>query len=146
MENFGDRLSVDDIWRLAMFIKTIPNHTLKKNRVPEPKDYIVWQPPADLVEWLKTKQPLTANPSFDKAKITDPYMEQAMRVFPGLAPSDSYMINDGKTVLSLQDAADGIRTLYNQLLDRAWSDAVARGEKLPPLSQKSILPTVPGQE
>ena len=29
MENFGDRLSVDDIWRVVLFIKTIPNHTLE---------------------------------------------------------------------------------------------------------------------
>jgi cytochrome c oxidase cbb3-type subunit 2 len=146
MENFGDRLSVDDIWRLAMFVKTIPNHTLAKDRVPEPKDYIVWRPPADLAAWLKTKQPLTENPSFDKAKVTDPYMKEAMRVFPGLAPVDSYVINDGKTVLSLHDAADGIRTIYNQLLDRAWSDTSGRGEKLPSASQKSISPTVPGEE
>jgi hypothetical protein len=32
------------------------------------------------------------------------------------------------------------------MLDRAWRDAVDRGEKLPPLSQKSIPPTVPGQQ
>jgi cbb3-type cytochrome c oxidase subunit II len=147
MENFGDRLSVDDIWRLAMFIKTIPNHTLDKNRVPEPKDYIVWQPPKDLVEWLKTKQPLTQNPSFDKKPVTDPFMEEAMRIFPGLAPADTYLINDTKkTVLSLQTAAAGIRTIYNQLLDRAWSDTAARGEKLPPAAQKTIPPTVPGQQ
>jgi cytochrome c oxidase cbb3-type subunit 2 len=146
MENFGDRLSVDDIWRLSMFIKTIPNHTLDKNRIPEPKDYIVWQPPKDLVAWLKTKQPLTQNPSFVKKPVSDPYMEEALRVFPGLSPTDSYTINDGKTVLSLQNAAAGIRTIYNQLLDRAWVDAVDRGEKLPPLSQKAIAPTVPGEE
>jgi cytochrome c oxidase cbb3-type subunit 2 len=146
MENFGDRLSVDDIWRLTMFIKTIPNHTLDKNRVPEPKDYIVWQPPADLVAWLKKKQPLTENPSFGKAPVTDPYMQEALRVFPGLDTNDSYVINDGKTVLSLKNAADGIRTIYNQLLDRAWSDTAARQEKLPPASQKAIPPTVPGQE
>jgi cytochrome c oxidase cbb3-type subunit II len=146
MENFGDRLSVDDIWRLSMFIKTIPNHTLARNRIPEPEDYIVWQPPKELVAWLKAKQPLTQNPSFDKTKVTDPFMEEALRVFPGFSPDDSYTINDGKTVLSLQNAADGIRTIYNQLLDRAWSDASARGEKLPDLSQKAIPPTVPGQE
>jgi hypothetical protein len=73
-------------------------------------------------------------------------MEEALRVFPGFSPDDSYTINDGKTVLSLQNAADGIRTIYNQLLDRAWSEASARGEKLPDVSQKAIPPTVPGQE
>jgi hypothetical protein len=32
------------------------------------------------------------------------------------------------------------------MLNRAWSDAKARGEKLPPESQKAIPPTVPGQQ
>jgi cbb3-type cytochrome c oxidase subunit II len=146
MENFGDRLTVDDIWRLAMFIKTIPNHTLAKNRVPEPKDYIVWKPTSELVAWLKTKQPLTQNASFDKKPVTDPFMQEAMRVFPGLAPSDSFKINDNKTPLSLDSAATEIRKIYDQLLDRAWSDAVARGERMPPVSQRAIPPTVPGQE
>jgi cbb3-type cytochrome c oxidase subunit II len=146
MENFGDRLSVDDIWRLSMFIKTIPNHTLDKNRVPEPKDYIVWKPAPELIAWLKTEQPLDQNPSFDKKPVTDPFLQEAMRVFPGLAPHDKFKINDDKTPLSLNDAAAGIRAIYSQLLDRAWSDASARGEKMPPASQKAIPPTVPGQE
>jgi hypothetical protein len=146
MENFGDRLSVDDIWRLVLFIKTIPNHTLDKNRVPEPSDYITWQPSKELVAWLKSTQQPTQNPSFDNKPVTDPYMQEAMRVFPGLAPGDSFTINDGKTRLSLKDAADAIRTIYQQLLDRGWTDAQARGEKLPPQSQKAIPPTVPGQQ
>ena len=146
MENFGDRLSVDDIWRLVLFIKTIPNHTLTKNRVPEPQDYITWQPSKELVAWLKSRQQLTQNASFEKKAVTDPYMQEAMRVFPGLAPGDSFLVNDGKTRLSLQDAADSIRTIYQRLLDQSWSDAKARGEKLPPVSQKAIPPTVPGQQ
>jgi hypothetical protein len=73
-------------------------------------------------------------------------MEEAMRVFPGLAPGDSFLVNDGKTRLSLQDAADGIRAIYERLLDQGWRDAAARGEKLPPESQKAIPPTVPGQQ
>jgi cytochrome c oxidase cbb3-type subunit 2 len=146
MENFGDRLSVDDIWRVVLFIKTIPNHTLDKNRVPEPSDYITWQPSKELVAWLQSTQKPTANASFDKQAVTDPYMQEAMRVLPGLAPGDSFQINDGKTQLSLKDAADAIRTIYQQLLDRGWTDAQARGEKLPPESQKAIQPTVPGQQ
>jgi mono/diheme cytochrome c family protein len=146
MENFGERLSVDDIWRVVLFVKTIPNHTLKKNVVPEPKDYIVWQPSEELIAWLASKQKLTGNASFSKQAVIDPYLQEAMRVFPGLAPGDSFLINDGKTRLSLQDAADSIKALYLQLLDRAWSDAQGRGEKLPPLAQKAIPPTVPGQQ
>ena len=32
------------------------------------------------------------------------------------------------------------------MLNRAWADAVKRGDKMPPLAQKSIPPTVPGQQ
>jgi hypothetical protein len=95
---------------------------------------------------LKSRQQPTQNPSFDKKAVTDPYMQEAMRVFPGLGPGDSFLINDGKTRLSLKDAAHGIRTTYQRLLDQGWADAKARGEKLPSEAQKAIPPTVPGQQ
>jgi cytochrome c oxidase cbb3-type subunit II len=146
MENFGDRLSVDDIWRVVLFLKTIPNGTLDPNVVPEPKDYIVWQPGEELLAWLAQSQKLEGNASFSKAEVTDPFMQEAMRVFPGLAPGDRVIVDGLETPLDLQDAADGIRTIYEKLLDQAWSEARARGEKLPPVSQKDIPPTVPGQQ
>ena len=146
MENFGDRLSVNDIWRVVLFLKTIPNGTLDENVVPQPSDYIAWQPSKELLAWLKTQQQLEANASFSTKQVAAPYLQEAMRVFPGLAPGDSFLINDGKTRLSLADAAAGIKTIYQDLLDRAWSEARARGETLPPLAQKSIPPTVPGQQ
>jgi cytochrome c oxidase cbb3-type subunit 2/cytochrome c oxidase cbb3-type subunit I/II len=146
MENFGERLSVDDIWRVVMFVKTIPNHTLRKNVVPEPKDYIVWQPSKELIAWLKGRQKLTGNASFSKEEVTDPFMQEAMSVMPGLAPGDKFFLNDGKTPLSLEDAAAGIKAIYQDLLDRGWAEAQARGDKLPPSGQKDIPPTVPGQQ
>jgi cytochrome c oxidase cbb3-type subunit II len=146
MENFGDRLSVDDIWRVVLFVKTIPNHTLRKNVVPEPKDYIVWQPSKELIAWLQSRQKPTNNVSFSKKQSADPFMQEAMRVFPGMAPGDKFLLNDGKTPLSLQDAANGIKAIYDDLLNRAWSEARARGDKLPPEAQKSVPPTVPGQQ
>jgi cytochrome c oxidase cbb3-type subunit 2/cytochrome c oxidase cbb3-type subunit I/II len=146
MENFGDRLSVDDIWRVVMFVKTIPNHTLRKNVVPEPKDYIVWQPSKELLAWLASRQKLTGNASFSKEEVTDPFMKEAMSVMPGLAPGDKFFLNDGKTQLSLEDAAAGIKAIYQRLLDQAWAEAQARGDKLPPSGQKDIPPTVPGQQ
>jgi cytochrome c oxidase cbb3-type subunit 2 len=146
MENFGERLSVDDIWRVVLFVKTIPNHTLRKNVVPEPKDYIVWQPSKELIAWLNSRQKPTGNASFSKKAVTDPFMQEAMRVMPGLAPGDKFLLNDGKTPLSLDDAAAGIKAIYQDLLDRAWNEARARGDKLPPDAQKAIPPTVPGQQ
>jgi cytochrome c oxidase cbb3-type subunit 2 len=147
MENFGERLSVDDIWRVVLFVKTIPNHTLAPNRVPEPNDYIVWQPSKELLAWVKSRQKLENNASFDKKAVTDPYMQEAMRVFPGLSPSDKLVLNDkAHTPLSLEAAAAGIKSLYEDMLERAWSDAQARGETLPDGEQKAVPPEVPGQQ
>jgi len=146
MENFGDRLSVDDIWRVVLFLKTIPNKTLESNRVPEPSDYIAWQPSKELLAWIKTHQQLPSNADFAKRQAADAFVQEAMRTFPGLAPGDTMNLNDGKTQLSLRTAAAGIRALYEDMLNRAWRDAVRRGEKLPPLTQKSIPPDVPGQQ
>jgi cytochrome c oxidase cbb3-type subunit 2/cytochrome c oxidase cbb3-type subunit I/II len=146
MENFGERLSVDDIWRVVLFVKTIPNGTLRKNVIPEPKDYIPWQPSPELLDWVKSHQKLADNATFSKAQVSDPYMQEAMRVFSGLNPTDKIKVTGLATPLSLKNAAAGIRTIYDGLLNRAWADARRRGEKLPPLSQKAIPPTVPGQQ
>jgi len=107
---------------------------------------IVWQPSEELIAWLEQSQNLQDNASFSKTEVTDPFMQEAMRVFPGLAPADRVIVDGLDTPLDLGDAADGIRTIYEKLLDQAWSEARARGEKLPPLSQKDIPPTVPGQQ
>jgi cytochrome c oxidase cbb3-type subunit II len=146
MENFGDRLSVDDIWRVVMFLKTIPNGTLGEHVLPLPKDYIVWRPPKELLAWIKSRQPLEGNISFAPSEITAPYLQEARRVFPGLAPGDRIVVNGLETPLTLKDAAAGIRLIYEGLLDRAWTDADDRGDRLPPSVQKVIPPTVPGQQ
>jgi hypothetical protein len=69
-----------------------------------------------------------------------------MLVFPGLAPGDSFFINGTQETLSLQAARTAIRSIYFDLLNRAWAEAKARGQKLPPVSQKFIPPEVPGQQ
>jgi cbb3-type cytochrome oxidase cytochrome c subunit len=146
MENFGERLSVDDIWRVVLFVKTIPHGTLAKNRIPEPKDYIPWQPSKELLAWVSSRQKLENNVSFSKDVVTDPYTQEAMRVFPGLSPADTLQVTGLGTTLDLTTAAAGIKQIYQQLLDKAWADAKKRGDKLPPASQKDIPPTVPGQQ
>jgi cytochrome c oxidase cbb3-type subunit 2 len=146
MENFGERLSVDDIWRVVMFVKTIPNGTLAKYRIPEPQDYIAWQPSKELLAWTDSRQKLRDNVSFSKQVATDPFIQEAMRVFPGLSPADVVQVTGLETPLTLQDAAAGIRQIYQRMLDKAWADAQARGDKLPPRSQKDIPPEVPGQQ
>jgi hypothetical protein len=146
MENFGERLSVDDIWRVVLFVKTIPNHTLRRDVVPEPKDYIPWSPSKELLAWLKSRQKPASNILFSKAQSRDPFMDEATRVFPGLGPADRIVVKGLGTSLSLRDAAAGIRQIYDRMLNAAWADARRRGDKLPPASQKAIPPTVPGQQ
>jgi cytochrome c oxidase cbb3-type subunit II len=140
MENFGTRLSVDDIWRVVMFLKTIPNGTLKTKAAPKVSDYIQWKPQPDLKAYVKAHPidqmlPFTARPA-----PTDPFMFEAERMFPGMAPSDSILVPQVGRI-SLGTAATGIRRIYENLLDRAWADAKARGEHLPPESQKNLPPT-----
>jgi cytochrome c oxidase cbb3-type subunit II len=146
MENFGERLSVDDIWRVVLFVKTIPNKTLRKNAIPEPKDYIAWAPTPELKAWVKARQKLESNVTFSKKQSSDPFVQEASRVFPGLSPADRLVIKGLGTPFTLKDAAAGIRRIYDDLLNRAWADAKRRGDKLPSPSQKDIPPTVPGQQ
>jgi mono/diheme cytochrome c family protein len=146
MENFGERLSVDDIWRVVLFVKTIPNHTLRKDVIPEPKDYIAWQPSKELLAWLKSRQTQADNVAFAKKESSDPFTQEAMRVFPGLNPRDRLVVGGLGTSLSLKDAAAGIRQLYDRMLNTAWAEARRRGDKLPSASQRNIPPTVPGQQ
>lgn len=42
MENFGTRLTVDDIWKVVLFVKTIPNGGLTAE-IPTPDMYVQWQ-------------------------------------------------------------------------------------------------------
>jgi hypothetical protein len=136
---------VDDIWRVVLFVKTIPNGTLAANRVPEPSDYIEWKPTKPLLAWVKSRQRLQDDASFGPP-TTDPFLQEAMRVFSGLRQGDNLVVGGLGTPLSLTDAAAGIRALYQQLLDRAWTDAKRRGDKLPPVAQKDIPPQVEGQQ
>ncbi len=62
MENFGERLSVDDIWRVVLFVKTIPNGTLAKDRDPRAEATTSpGQPSKELLAWVKSRQKLADN-------------------------------------------------------------------------------------
>jgi hypothetical protein len=114
--------------------------------VPEPKDYIAWTPSKELLAWVKSRQRLQDNVTFTKGETTDPFVQEAMRVFSGLRPADQLVVDGLGTPLSLQDAAAGIKGIYQRLLDQAWADAKARGDTLPPAAQKDIPPVVEGQQ
>ena len=149
MENFGDRLSVDDIWRVVLFVKTIPNGTLRQERRPGAErlhHLAAVEGAARLAE--DAARSSTDNASFAKTAVTDPFMQEAMRVFPGLAPGDSFLDQrTARRTLSLEDAAAGIRTIYQRPARTGRGPTRRRAaSKLPPMSQKAIPPTVPGQQ
>ncbi|MCB9155884.1 MAG: cbb3-type cytochrome c oxidase subunit II [Caldilineaceae bacterium] len=56
MENFGTRLSVDDIWKVVLFIKTIPNGGLTAE-VPTPDMYIQWKAYPEFYKWVNCFAP-----------------------------------------------------------------------------------------
>ncbi len=63
---------------VVLFVKTIPNGTLAlPHPVPEPKDYIIWQPSPELLAWTNTRQKLANNVQFDKKQANDPFIKEA---------------------------------------------------------------------
>ncbi|MHB0867502.1 MAG: cbb3-type cytochrome c oxidase subunit II [Thermoleophilia bacterium] len=135
MENFGTRLSVDDIWRVVLFLKTIPNGGLQK--LPTPDMYIQWQPPQPLHDYVQ-KHPIEANKQFqNQGGPEDPFLLEAGHVLAGLNNSESFML-PGYGEISLEAAARDIKAIYDQFLNEGWNDFQKRdGEPTPPPEQKS---------
>ena len=140
MENFGSRLRVDDIWRVVLFLKTIPNGGLDKDKVPTPEMYIQWHPPEGALALVKA-MPIEDNIDFQNdAEPTDPWMLEARRVLAGLNDTDKFDL-PGYGEISLAAARTDIKALYDQLLDQGWNDYFARGgSPSPPPGQKDIPP------
>jgi len=140
MENFGTRLRVDDVWRVVLFLKTIPNGGLEEGTVPSVDQYIQWQPPDTLMSFVE-QFPLEDYTQFTQSSPTiDPWMLEAERVFAGMTPGDEIQVPSIGT-FSLQVARDGIKAVYDDLLQQGWADYQQRGGvPTVPESQRSIEP------
>jgi hypothetical protein len=140
MENFGSRLRVDDIWRVVLFLKTIPSGGLDKDKVPTTDMYIQWHP-SDATLSLVKAMPIADNIDFlNDAEPTDPWMLEARRVLAGLNDTDRFDL-PGYGEISLAKAREDIKAIYDQLLDQGWNDYFARGgSPSPPAEQKDIPP------
>jgi cytochrome c oxidase cbb3-type subunit II len=167
MENFGTRLRVDDIWRVVMFLKTIPNGGLDPDRLPTPDMYIDWKPVPTLLQYI-SKHPIDQNKDFlefdragDEASASaaaasptvptaaeeatavttpDPFILEARRDLAGLNDSDKFTV-PGYGPVSLADAAKDIKAIYEQLLDSEYTSYQQRGGyPTPPPGQKGQLP------
>lgn len=69
MENFGTRLSVEDIWRVVLFLKTIPNGGLQKT--PTPEMYVNWVGYPELFTWANCFYPESLALTNPQLKYTD---------------------------------------------------------------------------
>ena len=147
MENFGDRLSVNDIWRVVLFVKTIPNGTLAPGRVPEPADYITWQPSKELLAWVEVAPEARGQRLVHQGAAADPFVQEAMRVFPGLSPADQLAVNGLGTPLepATTPPPASRRSTSSCSTARGPTPSAAATSCRPP-SQKDIPPTVEGQQ
>ena len=124
-----------------------PERDARANRIPEPSDYIVWQPSKELLAWTKSHQTLPGQRELHQEARHRPVHAGGDAGLPGPGaerPADAEQ--PGAHAALAQAAAAGIKALYEDMLNRAWADRRARGEKLPPPEQKDVPPTVPGQQ
>lgn len=151
MENFGTRLNVDDIWKVVLFLKTIPSGSLQQSHVLSVDDYYQWHPTPGLLTYVK-KHPIEDQQAFkgaqqgvdvtraDQTGIPDPFLGEAERVFPGFNYDDKIML-PGYGEVSLSAGAAGIKSIYDDYLNTGWKDYPKRnGYPALPQSLKTVLP------
>ncbi len=132
MENFGTRLSVEDIWRLVLFLRTIPNGGFSET-VTTVDRYQPWTAPPELLNYVKA-HPIDS-PGLQPGPQTDPFMAAAHWVLAGMAPGDTILVG-GKLPLDLNTLQQMIKAKYMQMVTTAVTDAKNRKEGgLPPDSQ-----------
>ncbi len=127
MENFGTRLSVEDIWRVVLFLRTIPNGSLAgEGTVPTVEMWKQWDASDSLMQYIQA-HPIEDGPGVINQAATDPFEAAAHWVEPGLAPGDEVLVG-GKLPMSHSILTDLIRTTYFQMVEKDYQDAQARGE------------------
>ena len=131
MENFGTRLSVNDVWRLVLFLRTIPNGGFEQP-VTTVDRYQAWQAPPELLNYIKD-HPIT-DPGLNPQVMKDPFMAAAHWIFGGLAPGDTLVVG-GKMPVTLDTVAGLVKSEYANMVTTAYNDALGRGETLPSLPQ-----------
>lgn len=132
MENFGTRLSVQDIWRVVLFLRTIHKGGLKE-ALPTVDMFEEWTPPQALLDYIAS-HPIEANAQSQGAQGRDPFMNAARWIAPGMAPGDVALVG-GKLPMTLERLSELVRATYFELVDGVYRDAQGRGEALPPLDQ-----------
>jgi cytochrome c oxidase cbb3-type subunit 2 len=135
MENFGTRLSVEDIWRVVLFLRTIPNGSLEDGSgLPTVDMWTQWTPPQAMLDYVDA-HPIQDGPGTNKGDADrDPFAAAASWIAPGMAPGDEILIG-GKLPMSLSLLNDLVQQSYEQTLNQAILESQARGDELPSTAQ-----------
>lgn len=132
MENFGTRLSVEDIWRVVLFLRTIPQGSLAEpGTLPTEAMYKEWEAPPPLLKYIETHS-IEEGPGVIGADGEGAFEAAAHWVAPGLGKDDEPVLVGGKLPVDFATLTNMIRTRYFQFVRQAYEDAKARGEELPP--------------
>ena len=129
MENFGTRLSVEDIWRLVLFLRTIPNGGFEQP-VTTVDTYQAWQAPPEMLAYVQS-HPITAKGLKPDNNLGDPFLAAAHWIFSGMASGDQILVG-GQMPVTLDDVSGLVKSAYMKMVTTAYNDAKNRGESLPP--------------
>jgi cbb3-type cytochrome c oxidase subunit II len=133
MESFGTRLSVEDIWRTVLFLRTIPNGGLEET-LPTLEMYDDWKPPAPMLDYIDNNPISEASAGFRQLPDGDPFDTAARWLAPGMDDDDRIYVG-GKLPMTIERLAGLIESEYFAHVERAWQDARRRNEDLPPREQ-----------
>lgn len=132
MENFGTRLSVNDIWRVVLFLRTIPSGGLKQP-LPTVSMYQDWTP-SPAVRAYVTSHPIDAPLTGGRPTLSNPFAAAAAWIAPGMSAGDTILVG-GKLPVNLRSLEWLVRQTYLDEIRSAYRDARGRGEPLPPLER-----------
>jgi cytochrome c oxidase cbb3-type subunit 2 len=139
MENFATRLSLQDTWRIVLFLRTIQNGSLAEpGTVPTVDMYKPYTAPMPLMKYIDA-HPIDKGPGVITDAATDPFSAAAHWIAPGLADGETVYVG-GKLPVSPARLTEMVRSMYMDLVNQAYSDAVNRGEQGLP-SKDQILST-----
>ncbi len=141
MENFGSRLRVDDIWRVVLFLKTIPNGGSGQGQGAHPR-YV--HPVAPVGGHARPREGHAHRGQQElrrrRRRPTDPWMLEARRVLAGLNDTDKFDLPATARSLSPRPARTS-RPSTTSCSNQGWNDYFARGgSPSPPPAQKDIPP------
>lgn len=146
MENFGTRLSVEDIWRVVLFLKTIPNGGLDKN--PTAEMYVKWVGYPQLYTWANCFYPEqdAANPLLSYSGNSPPGVGDVAAITNQGSVNPEYavilyMVENGKIPCGADDPNMSALNIVNAAASRTTANYARMGSPQLPFIPTSLIPS-----